>query len=54
MKQHEIAINDLFEFCKARPELQKPVNVHFKQKGSVELAKVVAAEIDKLLDEVQK
>ena len=50
MRDNDITVNDLYAFAKPRlSELQLPVNVHFKPEGSRELAKEVAAAIEKAL-----
>jgi lysophospholipase L1-like esterase len=45
MRKNNIPINDLYEFCRLRPSLQKPVDVHFTPEGYQELAGLVQREI---------
>lgn len=46
MKRHKVKINDLHAFVLPRiSELQRPLNVHFTEHGSSELAKVVVKSI---------
>ncbi|MCI0377843.1 MAG: SGNH/GDSL hydrolase family protein [Gemmataceae bacterium] len=48
MSEHGVAINDLFGFAMPRlKEIQMPVNVHFTEKGSRELAGRVADAIER-------
>ncbi len=50
MDEHDVAIDDLYAFALPRlKQIQRPVNVHFTEKGSAELAKQVAASIRKAL-----
>lgn len=50
MKEHKIAINDLYALTQDRLEiLQNPVNVHFNKNGNVVLAEKVAQTIAKAL-----
>ena len=50
MKKHKIRVVDLYAFAKPRlAEIQTPANVHFTKEGSVQLAGVVAAAIEKEL-----
>ncbi len=50
MELHNVAIDDLYTFAKARlKEIQRPLNVHFTKSGSRELAKAVSASIEKAL-----
>lgn len=50
MEENGIAINDLYSFALERmKEIQRPVNVHFTDKGSQALAGQVAAIIEKNL-----
>ena len=43
MEQNKIAVNDLYAYALPRlKEIQRPVNVHFTEKGSMQLAKQVA------------
>lgn len=50
MHQNNIAVNNLHTFVLPRMEkLQRPNNVHFTQKGSKALAKVVAEKISEML-----
>jgi len=51
MKEHNVAVNDLFAFCQPQVEkLQRPKNVHFTAAGSQALAEQVAAAIQSALD----
>ncbi|MEW4561850.1 SGNH/GDSL hydrolase family protein [Bremerella sp. JC770] len=51
MKEHNVAVNDLFAFCQPQVEkLQRPKNVHFTAAGSQALAEQVAAAIQAALD----
>jgi acyl-CoA thioesterase-1 len=46
MRKHGVAINDLYSFALKRlQDIQRPVNVHFTEKGSEELASQVVEEI---------
>jgi acyl-CoA thioesterase-1 len=48
MKQHKIAVNDLYTLISPNlKKYQKPVNVHFKPEGSALLAEAVAGMISK-------
>lgn len=49
MKENRVAIDDLHAIVIAKPELQRPQNVHFTDEGSQALAAQVAAEIRKAL-----
>lgn len=49
MKTDGVAINDLHAIVVAKPDLQRPANVHFTDEGSKALAAQVAAEIKKAL-----
>jgi acyl-CoA thioesterase-1 len=50
MAENDIQIDDLYAFALPQlKEIQRPVNVHFTGKGSAELAKQVAASIEKAL-----
>ncbi len=51
MKEHGVAVNDLFAFCAPQIEkLQRPKNVHFTETGSQALAEQVAKAIKAALD----
>jgi acyl-CoA thioesterase-1 len=55
MRQHGVAVNDLYGFCKPRlQELQLPANVHFKPEGSKALAGEVARSIQEALRKAGK
>lgn len=50
MKQHGVTVNDLYAFAKPKlAKIQQEANVHFNREGSAELAKAVAAAIEKQL-----
>ena len=50
MKKNKVAVDDLYSFALPQlTEIQQPVNVHFTPKGSQELAKQVAANIESAL-----
>ncbi|QDU76079.1 hypothetical protein Pan97_31240 [Bremerella volcania] len=50
MKEHGVAVNDLFAFCEPQIEkLQRPKNVHFTDAGSQALAEQVAKAIQSAL-----
>lgn len=50
MKEHGVAVNDLFAFCEPQIEkLQRPKNVHFTDAGSQALAEQVAKAIETAL-----
>lgn len=50
MNEHGIAIDDLYTFALPQlKQIQRPVNVHFTEKGSAELAKQVASSVRKVL-----
>jgi acyl-CoA thioesterase-1 len=50
MRENGIDVNDLYGFALPRlAELQQPVNVHFTDRGSEELAKLVAKAIEERL-----
>ncbi len=51
MKEHEIAVDDLYAFAQPRlKQMQLPANVHFTKEGSQQLAEQVAASITAALD----
>lgn len=51
MKEHGVAVNDLFAFCEPQIEkLQRPKNVHFTDAGSQALAEQVAKAIQAQLN----
>ncbi|MFN3149875.1 SGNH/GDSL hydrolase family protein [Bremerella sp.] len=51
MKEHDVAVNDLFAFCDPQIEkLQRPKNVHFTDAGSQALAEQVAKAIQAQLN----
>ena len=55
MQKHGIPINDLYHFTQPRmKELMPPRNVHFKEAGSLELAKQVVLNIEKALSQSPK
>jgi acyl-CoA thioesterase-1 len=50
MKEHNVTVNDLYAFAMPKlAKIQRPANVHFTPEGSAELAKAVAAAIEKQL-----
>ena len=55
MQKHGIVINDLYHFTLPQmKDLMPPRNVHFKEAGSLELAKQVVSNIEKALSQSQK
>lgn len=51
MEENGVRVDDLYEFTAPRlKEIQRPVNVHFTDKGSEALAKQVAEQIKKALE----
>jgi acyl-CoA thioesterase-1 len=52
MEENGVAINDLYTFAAPKlKEIQRPVNVHFTEKGSEALAVEVTAQIKKALQQ---
>lgn len=55
MEQHDIPINNLFDFAKSRlPEIQPRNDIHFTFDGYCQLAEQVAGAINQALSEIQQ